>query len=55
MCVYMCVSRFLLESFLEAATSKVQANLPTTFIGFSQPWHFIRELAGEKAPESSPA
>lgn len=35
-------------TFLEIATSKVQANFPMTFIGFSQPQYFIRELAGKR-------
>lgn len=57
MCIYVWVCiEILAIDFLEAATSKVQGNLPTTFMGFSQPWHFIRELAGKRhLPESYPA
>lgn len=45
MCIYMWVSfKRPAIYFLEAATSKEQTNLPT-FMGFIQPWHFIKELA----------
>lgn len=52
MCLYIYIYavhiKILAIYFLEAATSKVKANLLTAFIGFSQPWHCIRELAGKR-------
>lgn len=49
-CVYMCgcVSRFLQFIFWKLPFLRYKLILPTTFIGFSQPLHFIRELAGKR-------